>query len=95
MLNKFFKLDEHKTTVKTEVVAGITTFMTMAYILFVNPSVLAETGMDKGALITATALASMIGTLLAGLWAKVPFAMAPGMGLNAFFAFIRIRGKSA
>lgn len=87
MLNKFFKLDENKTTVKTEVVAGLTTFMTMAYILAVNPDILSATGMDKGALFTATAISAAIGTLVMALWAKLPFALAPGMGLNAFFAF--------
>ncbi|MBR8537404.1 NCS2 family permease [Carboxylicivirga sediminis] len=87
MLEKFFKLSENKTTVKTEIVAGITTFMTMAYILAVNPDILSATGMDKGALFTATAISAAIGTLVMALWAKLPFALAPGMGLNAFFAF--------
>ncbi|MCT4589763.1 MAG: NCS2 family permease [Carboxylicivirga sp.] len=87
MLEKFFKLSENKTTVKTEVVAGITTFMTMAYILAVNPDILSATGMDKGALFTATAISAAVGTLVMALWAKLPFALAPGMGLNAFFAF--------
>lgn len=87
MLNKFFKLEENKTTVKTEVIAGITTFMTMAYILAVNPDILSATGMDKGALFTATAISAAVGTLVMALWAKLPFALAPGMGLNAFFAF--------
>ncbi|MCU4157551.1 NCS2 family permease [Carboxylicivirga sp. A043] len=87
MLEKFFKLSENKTTVKTEVIAGITTFMTMAYILAVNPDILSATGMDKGALFTATAISAAIGTLVMALWAKLPFALAPGMGLNAFFAF--------
>lgn len=86
-LDRRFKLEEHNTTVGKEVVGGITTFLTMAYILFVNPSILAATGMDKGALITVTALASCFGTLLVGLWVNVPFAMAPGMGLNAFFTY--------
>ncbi|WP_439185242.1 NCS2 family permease [Carboxylicivirga taeanensis] len=87
MLEKFFKLSENKTTVKTEIVAGITTFMTMAYILAVNPDILSATGMDKGALFTATAISAAVGTLVMALWAKLPFALAPGMGLNAFFAF--------
>lgn len=87
MLDKFFKLKENKTTVKTEVVAGITTFMTMAYILAVNPGILSAAGMDQGAVFTATALSAAIGTLVMALWAKLPFALAPGMGLNAFFAF--------
>lgn len=87
MLEKFFKLSENKTTVKTEIIAGITTFMTMAYILAVNPDILSATGMDKGAVFTATAISAAIGTLVMALWAKLPFALAPGMGLNAFFAF--------
>ncbi len=87
MLEKYFKLSDNKTTVKTEVIAGITTFMTMAYILAVNPDILSATGMDKGALFTATAISAAIGTLVMALWAKLPFALAPGMGLNAFFAF--------
>jgi AGZA family xanthine/uracil permease-like MFS transporter len=87
MLQKFFKLSENKTTVKTEVIAGLTTFMTMAYILAVNPDILSATGMDKNAIFTATALSAIVGTLVMALWAKLPFALAPGMGLNAFFAF--------
>lgn len=87
MLEKLFKLTQNKTSVKTEVVAGITTFMTMAYILAVNPTILSETGMDKNALFTATAVASIIATLVIALYANLPFALAPGMGLNAFFAF--------
>lgn len=92
MLNKFFKLEENKTTVKTEVLAGLTTFMTMAYILAVNPNILSATGMDKNALFTATALSALVGTLVMALWAKLPFALAPGMGLNAFFAFTVVLG---
>lgn len=84
---KQFKLQENKTNVKTEVYAGITTFMTMAYILIVNPSILSATGMDAGALLTATAVASALGTLCMALFANYPFALAPGMGLNAYFAF--------
>jgi len=87
MLEKLFKLTQNKTSVKTEVVAGITTFMTMAYILAVNPTILSETGMDKNALFTATAVASIVATLVMALLANLPFALAPGMGLNAFFAF--------
>jgi len=86
-LDKLFHLKENHTTVKTEVMAGVTTFMTMAYILAVNPSIMSAAGMDKGALLTATALASFIGTVLMALFANYPFALAPGMGLNAFFAF--------
>lgn len=91
-MEKFFKLKENGTNVKTEVVAGITTFLTMAYILFVNPSMLAITGMDKGAVFVATILASAIGTLVMGLVANVPFAQAPGMGLNALFTFTVVLG---
>ena len=87
MLEKFFKLKENKTTVKTEVIAGITTFMTMAYILAVNPDILSKTGMDINAVFSATAISAIVGTLVMALWAKLPFALAPGMGLNAFFAF--------
>ena len=82
-----FKLKENKTDVRTEVVAGITTFMTMAYILAVNPSVLSAAGMNHGAVFTATAIAACIGTLLMALFANYPFALAPGMGLNAYFAY--------
>lgn len=91
-MDKFFKLKENGTTVKTEIVAGFTTFLTMAYILFVNPSILAQTGMDKGAVFVATILAAVIGTLVMGLVANVPFAQAPGMGLNAFFTFTVVFG---
>ncbi len=87
MLEKFFKLKENKTTVKTEILAGITTFMTMAYILAVNPEILSATGMDKNALFTATALSAFVATMVMALVAKLPFALAPGMGINAFFAF--------
>lgn len=87
MLEKFFKLKENKTTVRTEIIAGITTFMTMAYILAVNPDILSVTGMDENAVFTATALSAVVATLVMALWAKLPFALAPGMGLNAFFAF--------
>lgn len=87
MLEKFFELSKHKTNVKTEIIAGITTFMTMAYILAVNPDILGKTGMDKSAIFSATAISAVIATLVMALWAKLPFALAPGMGLNAFFAF--------
>lgn len=87
MLKKFFKLDEKKTSVRTEVIAGATTFLTMAYIIFVNPDILGATGMDHGALVVATCLAAAIGTILVGIFANAPIAMAPGMGLNAFFAY--------
>ena len=87
ILNNFFKLKENNTDVRTEFIAGVTTFMTMAYILVVNPSILSAAGMDSGAVFTATALSSIIATLIMGLYAKLPFAQAPGMGLNAFFAY--------
>jgi AGZA family xanthine/uracil permease-like MFS transporter len=92
MLEKFFKLKENNTTVKTEILAGITTFMTMAYILAVNPDILSATGMDKNALFTATALSAFVATMVMALVAKLPFALAPGMGLNAFFAFTVVLG---
>ena len=87
MLEKYFKLKENNTTVRTEVMGGLTTFMTMAYILAVNPSLLSAAGMDKTAVLMATALASFVGTLLMALLANYPFALAPGMGLNVYFAF--------
>lgn len=87
MLNKFFKLEEHNTTVFKEFVGGLTTFLSMAYIIFVNPNILSVTGMDQGAVFTATILAAAIGTLIMGLHANFPVALAPGMGLNAFFAY--------
>ena len=87
MLEKLFKLSENKTNVKTEVVAGITTFMTMAYILAVNPSILSDTGMDPTAVLLATALASFIGTAAMALMANLPFALSAGMGLNAYMAY--------
>ena len=86
-LDKTFKLSENNTSVKTEVIAGITTFMTMAYILVVNANILSETGMDKGAVFAATAIAAFIGSCAMGLLANYPIALAPGMGLNAFFAY--------
>ena len=86
-LDNYFKLSENGTNTKQEFIAGITTFMTMAYILIVNPSILSAAGMDAGAVFTATALSSIIATLVMGLYAKLPFALAPGMGLNAFFAY--------
>jgi adenine/guanine/hypoxanthine permease len=86
-LEKTFKLKEHHTDTKTEILAGITTFMTMAYILIVNPLILSDAGMDFGAVFTATAVASIIATLVMAFYANYPFALAPGMGLNAFFAY--------
>ncbi|PJI47376.1 MAG: guanine permease [Pseudomonas sp.] len=87
MLEKLFQLKAHNTNVRTEILAGITTFLTMAYILFVNPSILGETGMDKGAIFVATCLAAAIGSAVMGLIANYPIALAPGMGLNAFFTY--------
>lgn len=87
MLEKMFKFKENNTNVKTEVIAGLTTFMTMAYILAVNPNLLSAAGMDPTAVLIATCLASFIGTLAMALMANYPFALAPGMGLNAYFAF--------
>lgn len=91
-LEKIFHLKENHTSVKTEVMAGLTTFMTMAYILAVNPSVLGEAGMDTGAVFTATALASMIATLMMAAFSNYPFVLAPGMGLNAYFAYTVVIG---
>lgn len=87
MFERLFKLSEHGTNVKTEVVAGITTFLTMSYIIIVNPTILSTTGMDHGAIFVATCLAAVVGTLVMALVANWPIGMAPGMGLNAFFAF--------
>ena len=87
MLEKIFKLSENKTNVKTEMIAGITTFMTMAYILAVNPSILGDAGMDPTAVLLATALASFIGTAAMALMANLPFALSAGMGLNAYLAY--------
>ncbi|MGY4533804.1 AGZA family xanthine/uracil permease-like MFS transporter [Pseudomonas sp. TE3786] len=87
MLERLFQLNAHNTTVRTEILAGITTFLTMAYILFVNPSILGETGMDKGAIFVATCLAAAIGSAIMGFIANYPIALAPGMGLNAFFTY--------
>ncbi|WP_114391792.1 NCS2 family permease [Oleisolibacter albus] len=87
MLQSYFKLDEHGTNVRTEILAGFTTFLTMAYIIFVNPQILSGTGMDAGAVFVATCIASAMGSLVMGLVANYPIALAPGMGLNAYFAF--------
>ena len=87
MLQKIFGFNPKSMQLKTEILAGLTTFLTMSYILAVNPSILSVTGMDKGAVFTATAVASFIATLIMSTWAKLPFALAPGMGLNTFFAF--------
>jgi len=91
-ITKFFKLQENKTTVRTEIIAGVTTFMTMAYILFLNPNILSATGMDKNAIFFATAIAAGFVTIAMGLVANFPIALAPGMGLNAFFATVALAG---
>ena len=91
-LEKLFHLKEHHTDVKTEIMAGITTFMTMAYILAVNPNILSASGMDRGAVFTATALSSFIATCLMALLSNYPFVLAPGMGLNAYFAYTVVLG---
>ena len=92
MLENFFRLKDHNTTVKTELFAGLTTFLTMAYIIFVNPDILAKAGIDKNAVFVATCVAAAIGTLIMGIYANYPIAMAPGMGLNAFFTFAVVMG---
>ncbi|TBV07639.1 NCS2 family permease [Phytopseudomonas dryadis] len=92
MLERLFQLKAHDTTVRTEILAGVTTFLTMAYILFVNPSILGETGMDKGAVFVATCLAAAFGSAVMGLIANYPIALAPGMGLNAFFTYTVVLG---
>lgn len=88
MLQAHFALKEHRTTVRTEVLAGLTTFLTMAYIIFVNPDILSVTGMPRESVFVATCLAAAIGSLVMGLYANYPIAMAPGMGINAYFAFV-------
>ena len=90
MLEKLFQLKAHDTTVRTEILAGLTTFLTMAYILFVNPEILGKTGMDVGAVFVATCLAAAIGSAAMGLIANYPIALAPGMGLNAFFTYTAV-----
>ena len=92
MLEKLFKLSEHNTSVRIELLAGVTTFLTMAYIIFVNPAILSQTGMDQGAVFVATCIAAAFGCLIMGLYANYPVAQAPGMGLNAFFTFGVVMG---
>lgn len=87
MLEKLFQLKAHGTTVRTEILAGVTTFLTMAYIIFVNPAMMADAGIDPGAAFVATCLAAALGSLIMGAWANYPIALAPGMGLNAFFSY--------
>ena len=91
-MERFFRLAEHNTDLRTEVIAGVTTFLTAAYIIFVNPSILSATGMDQGALVTVTCVTAGFASILMGLWANAPFMMAPGMGLNAFFVFSVVLG---
>ena len=93
MLEKLFKLSERGSSVKQEILGGLTTFMTMSYIIFVNPAIMSDTGMDKGALITITCLSAAIGSLIAAFWANAPLGLAPGMGLNAFFTYTLVIGK--
>lgn len=92
MLSRYFELDQHQTTIRQEVIGGLTTFLTMAYIIIVNPSVLSETGMSQPALVVITCLVAGFSTILMGIFPKVPIAMAPGMGLNAFFAYSIVLG---
>src|SRR5262245_41882912 len=87
LTDRLFELAQHKTDVRTELVAGLTTFLTMVYIVFVNPTILGNAGMDKGAVFVATCIAAAVSTLVMALYANYPIALAPGMGLNAFFAF--------
>src|SRR5580700_7146141 len=93
MLERFFALKEHQTSVSQEVVAGLTTFAAMAYILAVNPAILATAGMDKGALVTVTAITAAVSTTLMALFTNFPIALAPGMGINAFFTYTICLGK--
>lgn len=93
MLERWFKLSERGTNARTELIAGLTTFLTAGYIVFVNPNILSATGMDKGALITVTCIVAGVSSILMGLWANAPIMMAPGMGLNAFFAFSLVLGS--
>jgi len=86
-VEKYFEFEKYGTNLKVETLAGITTFMTMAYIIFVNPQILSTAGMDFGAVMVATCIASAIATLVMGLYARYPFALAPGMGLNAYFTY--------
>ena len=92
IINRLFKLKEHGTTLKTELTAGATTFIAMAYIIFVNPSMLADAGMSREAAFAATIWAAALTTLFMGLWANLPIALAPGMGINAFFAYTVVLG---
>ena len=86
-MDRFFKISENGSTVSTEILAGLTTFFALSYIIFVNPAILSQTGMPWGAVFLATIIAAVVGTLVMGLFANVPYAQAPGMGLNAFFTY--------
>ena len=92
MLDSFFKLRQSGTDTRTEILAGVTTFLTMAYIIFVNPTILGDAGMPKDAVFVATCLVAALGSLVMGLYANYPIAMAPGMGLNAYFAYAVVLG---
>src|SRR5260370_19507196 len=92
MIDRFFGITANGTTVRTEIIAGATTYLTMAYIVFVNPVILAEAGMDRGAVVVATCLASALATLLMALLANYPLALAPGMGINAYFTYGVVKG---
>ena len=95
-LDRYFNITGNNSTIKTELSAGLTTFLTMAYIIFVNPNILSQAGMDKGAVFVATCLASALGCFIMGFLARLPVALAPGMGLNAFFTYTVVleMGKS-
>ncbi|UCE99900.1 MAG: NCS2 family permease, partial [Planctomycetota bacterium] len=93
MINRYFQLQEKQTNIEIEFVAGLTTFLTMAYIIFVNPAILSETGMDKNALIAVTCIVTGATTIITGIFANAPIAMAPGLGLNSFFAYLVVSGK--
>ncbi|MFZ2148906.1 MAG: NCS2 family permease [Sedimentisphaerales bacterium] len=93
MIGEYFKLKDRQTSIKIECIAGLTTFLTMAYIIFTNPNILSPTGMDKNALIAVTCIISALATIITGVFANAPIAMAPGMGLNAFFAYLVLSGK--
>src|SRR6478672_12925167 len=92
LLENYFKLKDNGTDVRTELLAGLTTFLPMAYIVFVNPAILGDAGMPKDAVFVATCIAAAIGTLVMGLYANYPIALAPGMGLNAYFAYGVVKG---
>ena len=95
MLNRLFRLDQHRTTARREIVAGVTTYMTMAYVAVVNPQILGEAGMDRGAVFVATCLSAAIASAAMGLYANYPIALAPGMGINAFFTYGVVLGMGA